>query len=136
MRETVVHLKISGCLSWRQIPKQTGIKKRTAKRWYQQWIGKGRLEAKTSTSRPKTVRTPRNIQRIARTTKNQKRKSIRKVVKCLNDAESSSTVYRALRFGLGYKPVRIKKRVKLTESHKEHRLDNAKFQLKNLVLRM
>jgi YD repeat-containing protein len=104
-RETVVHLKISGCLSWRQIAKQTGIKERTARRWYQQWIDEGRLEAKTSTGRPRTVRTPRNIQRIARTTKNQKRKSIRKVAKHLNDAGSPSTVYRALRFDLGYKPV-------------------------------
>ena len=55
------------------------------------------------------------------------------MAKCLNDAGSPSTVYRALRFDLGYKPVRIKKIVKLTESHKEHRLDNAKFQLKNHV---
>ncbi len=38
-------------------------------------------------------------------------------------------MHRILREDLGYKPVRIKKRVKLTESHKDHRLDNAKFQL-------
>ena len=55
------------------------------------------------------------------------------MAKCLNDAGSPSTVYRALRFDLEYKPLQIKKRVKLTESHKEHRLDNAKFQHKNHV---
>jgi hypothetical protein len=42
-------------------------------------------------------------------------------------------VHRILRNDLGYKPVRIKKRVKLTASQKDHRLKNAKFQLANNV---
>ena len=119
-RESVVQLRNSGCLTWKQIVKQTGVKERTAKRWYQQWKEKGRVFRKTSSGRPRIVRTERNIQRISKSSKGKRRKSVRKLAKQLEGVGSKSTVHRVLRDDLGYKPVRIKRRVKLTDDQKEH----------------
>ena len=55
------------------------------------------------------------------------------LAKQLEGVGSKSTVHRVLRDDLGYKPVRIKRRVKLTDDQKEHRLSNAKFQLAKKV---
>ena len=132
-RETVVQLKISSRLTWSQIVKQTGVKERTAKRWWQQWRDDRKLDHNIQPGRPRSVRIPRNIKRIARASKGKKRISIRKLVKRLDGVGSRSTGHRMLRGDLGYKLVRIKKRVKLTASQKDHRLRTAKFQLANNV---
>ncbi len=68
-RKTVVFLRETKQFTWRKIVKQTGIKERTAKRWYQLWKDEGKISSKTLSGRPKTVRTLENIRKIAKKAK-------------------------------------------------------------------
>ena len=64
---------------------------------------------------------------------NKKGKSTRSISKKLKGVSSKSIVHRILREDLKLVPVKRKKKVKLTEAHKKHRLDTAQFQLSNGV---
>jgi hypothetical protein len=132
-KKAVIFIKETKQFTWRKIIKQTKLKERTAKRWYQQWKKEGKMSSKIPPDRFRTVRTPENIRKIAKKSKGKKGKSIRKLVRQLQVVDSYSTVHRVLKENFKYKSVRIKKRVKLTASQKDHRLKTAKFQLENMV---
>src|SRR5271165_6743518 len=55
--ETVVYLKDTAHLTWRQIASKTKVASSTAQRWYAWWHKEGRTSPKPKTGRPRTVRT-------------------------------------------------------------------------------
>jgi hypothetical protein len=73
------------------------------------------------------------IAKVKQISFNKKGKSTRKVSKKLKGICSKSTVHRILRKDLKLTSVKRRKKVKLTEAYKKHRLATAQFQLSNGV---
>jgi hypothetical protein len=97
IKKAVIFLRETKQFTWREIIKQTKLKERIAKRWYPQWKKEGKMSSKTPPGRPKTVRTPENIRKIAKKSKRKREKSIRKLVRQLQVVGSHSTVHRVLK---------------------------------------
>jgi hypothetical protein len=131
--KTIVYLKDTAHLTWRQIQVQTKVPTRTAQRWYQWWHKEGRDSPLKPKGRPRSVRIQRTINKVKRYTKGKRKRSIRKIARHIPEAGSKSTVQRILREDLKLKAIRIKRRVKLTDKQKDHRLRTAEFQLSNKV---
>ena len=131
-RQVILYLRLEEKLTYGQIFLKTGVSKGRAHEWVTQYQKEGKMENK-HLGRPKGTPEKVTLQVIKLVETFMKAKERRGIRPCVTHLKNKnnidihrSTVQRILKHKLKLYPYRKKKRTKLTDKHKEHRLEVAK----------
>lgn len=123
-RETVLHLHFYQKVSYREIEKQTGVPRSICQDWCTTFIQTKKTETVSSPGRPRTVKTQQTIRKVETWMKNKKKiRSVKKASIQFNVSRAS--IHHIIRNEIGLQAVKLKKRPKLSEQHKQRRIDFA-----------